>query len=200
MRLLHPFMPFITEEIWQHLPHQGDSLIVASWPEAKAEFENPAAVKQMELLMDIIRSVRNIRAEVNVPMSKKIELLIKANDEEVLLYLESGKAYIERFCNPEVLQVATDLPAPEKAMSAVVSGAELYLPLAGLIDIEQEIARLEKELKVLDAEVERVQKKLSNKGFVDKAPAHVIEQERAKEADYLDKQAKVKARIAELKG
>jgi valyl-tRNA synthetase len=85
-------------------------------------------------------------------------------------------------------------------MSAVVSGAELYLPLAGLIDIEQEIARLEKELKWLNSEVERVQKKLSNKGFVEKAPAQVIEQERAKEADYLDKQAKVKARIQELKG
>lgn len=200
MRLLHPFMPFITEEIWQHLPHEGDSLIVASWPEVKPELEDAPSVKQMELLMGVIRSVRNIRAEVNVPMSKKIELLIKANDEEMLSYLESGKAYIERFCNPEVLNIGIGIAAPEKAMSAVVSGAELYLPLAGLIDIEQEIARLEKELTALNGEVERVQKKLSNKGFVEKAPAQVIEQERAKEADYLEKQAKVKARIEELKG
>ncbi|MFT9849847.1 valine--tRNA ligase [Aneurinibacillus sp. REN35] len=200
MRLLHPFMPFITEEIWQHLPHEGESLIAASWPEVKPELEDAPSVQQMELLMSVIRSVRNIRAEVNVPMSKKIELLIKANDEEMLSYLESGKAYIERFCNPEVLHIGTDIAAPEKAMSAIVSGAELYLPLAGLIDIEQEIARLTKELKSLDAEVERVQKKLANQGFVAKAPAQVIEQERAKEADYLDKQAKVKARIEELKG
>ncbi|WP_047150608.1 valine--tRNA ligase [Aneurinibacillus tyrosinisolvens] len=200
MRLLHPFMPFITEEIWQHLPHKGESLITASWPKYRPELVNEESVKQMSLLMDVIRSVRNIRAEVNVPMSKKIELLIKATNEETLSYLENGRQYIERFCNPEVLKISMDLDAPEKAMSSVLTGAELYLPLAGLIDIEQEVGRLEKELATLNAEVERVQKKLANKGFVDKAPAQVIEQERAKEKDYLDKQAKVQARIQELKG
>ncbi|WP_027414873.1 valine--tRNA ligase [Aneurinibacillus terranovensis] len=200
MRLLHPFMPFITEDIWQHLPHKGGSVIVAEWPVYRSELVNEEAVQQMNLLIDIIRSVRNIRAEVNVPMSKKIELLIKASDDTVLSYLEGGKAYIERFCNPELLKMNTDLEAPDKAMSSVLTGAELYLPLAGLIDIEQEVARLEKEIETLNAEVERVQKKLANKGFVDKAPAHIVEVEKAKEKDYLDKQAKVRARIQELKG
>ncbi|WCK53661.1 valine--tRNA ligase [Aneurinibacillus sp. Ricciae_BoGa-3] len=200
MRLLHPFMPFVTEDIWQHLPHKGESLIRAEWPTYREDLVDEEAVKQMNLLIDVIRGVRNIRAEVNVPMSKKIELLIKAADASVLSYLEGGKAYIERFCNPEVLQMGTDLEAPDKAMTAVLSGAELYLPLAGLIDIGKEVARLEKELENLNKEVERVQKKLANKGFVDKAPARVIEEERAKEKDYLDKQAKVHARIQELKG
>jgi valyl-tRNA synthetase len=200
LRLLHPFMPFITEEIWQHLPHQGESITVASWPTDKAEFNRAEAEKEMTLLMEVIRSVRNIRAEVNVPLGKPIELLIKAKSEESLTFLKRGEEVIRRLTNPESLEINKELKIPEKAMSAVLSGAEIYLPLAGLIDIEQEIARLEKELKKLDSEVERVYKKLANKGFVDKAPAHVIEEEKAKQKDYIEKREQVKARMVELKG
>jgi len=200
MRLLHPFMPFVTEEIWQHLPHEGDSLIVASWPKADQSFVNPKAVEQMNLLMDVIRQVRNIRAEVNVPLSKKIEIMIRPSNETVLHHLLAGKSYIERFCNPEKLEIDLNIEAPEKAMSAVVSGAEIYLPLAGLIDIDKELARLEKELAHLNSEVERVQKKLGNANFVSRAPEHVVNEERAKEKDYLEKRDKVLARIKELKG
>ncbi|GAB7388680.1 valine--tRNA ligase [Bacillaceae bacterium] len=199
LRLLHPFMPFITEEIWQHLPHEGESITVAPWPQAQDRFVFPEAVREMTLLVDVIRSVRNIRAEVNVPLGKKVELLIKANNEESWQYLQRNRGYIERFCNTDRLEIGRDLAVPEKSMSAVVTGAELYLPLAGLIDIEQELARLEKELATLNYEVERVQKKLANKGFVEKAPAHVVEEERRKEKDYLEKREKVKARIAELR-
>lgn len=199
MKLLHPFMPFITEEIWQHLPHQGESITVAPWPKRNKEFNYPEATKKMNLLKEIIRSVRNTRAELNVPMSKKIELLIKVKDTDVLSSLEEGRSYLEKFCNPEKLQLGTDIQAPEKSMSSVLSGVELYLPLAGLLDIDAEIARLEKEVKNLDNEVERVQKKLSNQGFVAKAPAKVIEEEKAKEQDYLEKRVTVQARIEELK-
>ncbi|WNF35935.1 valine--tRNA ligase [Bacillaceae bacterium IKA-2] len=199
MKLLHPFMPFITEEIWQHLPHQGDSITVAPWPKRNEEFDFPEATKKMNLLKEIIRSVRNTRAELNVPMSKKIELLIKVKDTGILSNLEEGRIYLEKFCNPEKLQLGTDIQAPEKSMSSILSGVELYLPLAGLLDIDAEIARLEKEVKNLDNEVERVQKKLSNQGFVAKAPAKVIEEEKAKEQDYLEKRVTVQARIAELK-
>jgi valyl-tRNA synthetase len=200
LRMLHPFMPFITEEIWQHLPKEGKSITIAAWPKADAGLEHPEAAKEMSLLMDVIRSVRNIRAEVNVPMSKKIELFIKASDEKALSILQKGKNYIERFCNPEKLVIATDISAPDKSMTSVVTGAELFLPLAGLIDIDQEVARLEKELKSLDFEVERVQKKLANEGFVSKAPAQVIAEERAKEQDYLEKRDKIQARLNEVKG
>ncbi|MFT9487646.1 MAG: valine--tRNA ligase [Tepidibacillus sp.] len=199
LRLLHPYMPFITEEIWQHLPHEGESITLASWPEYREEFVNEQAAKEMVLLMDVIRSVRNIRAEVNVPLSKKIQLLIKPvnkTNEEILL---KGISYIKKFCNPETLEISTEVTSPEKAMSAIVTGAEIYLPLTGLIDISQEISRLEKELETLNFEVERVQKKLANKGFVDKAPADVVAKEKEKEQDYLEKRDKVLARIKELK-
>lgn len=199
MKLLHPFMPFITEEIWQHLPHIGESITVAPWPVRNEALVFPEATKKMNVLKEIIRSVRNTRAELNVPMSKKIELLVKAKDSEILDNLEEGRSYLEKFCNPEQLQLGTDLQAPEKSMSSVLTGVELYMPLAGLLDIDAEIARLEKEVKRLDSEVERVQKKLSNQGFVAKAPATVIEEEKAKEKDYLEKRASVQARIEELK-
>jgi len=200
LRLLHPFMPFITEEIWQALPHQGESITVAAWPQVQDALVNPEAEAEMALYTEIIRSVRNIRAEVNVPMSKKIELLIKASDAESLARLKRGEEYIVRFCNPERLEIAADLTPPDKAMSAVVTGAEIFLPLAGLIDIEQELKRLEKEVETLNFEVERIEKKLNNQGFVAKAPAKVIDEEKAKLADYAQKREKVLARLAELKG
>ncbi|TBL81643.1 valine--tRNA ligase [Paenibacillus thalictri] len=198
-RLIHPFMPFISEEIWQHLPHEGETITLAAWPQADVSFEAPEAVREMELLMDIIRSVRNIRAEVNVPMSKKIELLIKPAGEEALAILQRNETYIQRFCNTSLLSIDPSITAPDKAMTGIVTGAELYLPLAGLIDIGQELARLNKELATLMGEVERIEKKLANAGFVAKAPAKVIDEEKAKLADYADKRDKVLARLAELK-
>jgi valyl-tRNA synthetase len=199
LRLLHPFMPFITEEIWQHLPHEGETITLAPWPKEQQTFEAPEAVKEMELLMGIIRSVRNIRAEVNVPMSKKVELLIKPVHSEAKAILDRNEEYLRRFSNTSLLVIDTDLANPDKAMTALVTGAEIYLPLAGLIDLSQEIARLEKELQTLHAEVNRVEKKLANEGFIAKAPAKVIEEEKAKLADYSDKRDKVIARLNELK-
>ncbi len=199
-RLIHPFMPFISEEIWQHLPHKGETILLAEWPVFDTVWEAPDAVKEMDLLMEIIRSVRNIRAEVNVPMSKKIELLVRPADPAAYDILNGNQEYLRRFCNTSSLEINLNLANPEKAMTAVVTGAELFLPLAGLIDISQEIARLEKEVQSLTAEVERVDKKLSNEGFVAKAPARVIEEEKAKQQDYADKRDKVLARLAELRG
>ncbi|MGG0535638.1 valine--tRNA ligase [Priestia aryabhattai] len=200
MRLLHPFMPFITEEIWQSLPHEGESITVAKWPEVHAELSDKEAANDMRLLVDIIRAVRNIRAEVNTPMSKQVKLFIKAKDENIQSQLEKNRAYVERFCNPSELVISTDVSLDEKAMTAVVTGAELILPLEGLINIEEEIARLEKEYDKLNKEVERVQKKLNNQGFIAKAPAKVVEEERAKEQDYVEKREAVQSRIAELRG
>lgn len=200
MRLLHPFMPFITEEIWQNLPHEGESITIAKWPKVKPELSDEEAAQEMKLLMEIIRSVRNIRAEVNTPLSKKIKMLVKAKDETIVKVIEKNRAYIERFCNPEELQIGIHIEAPEKAMTAVVTGVEIILPIEGLINIEEEIARLQKEYERLHKEVERVQKKLSNEGFIKKAPEHVIREERAKEQDYLEKRAVVETRLKELKG
>lgn len=199
-RLIHPFMPYISEEIWQHLPHIGETITMAEWPVYDTALEAPDAVKEMELLMEMIRAVRNIRAEVNVPMSKKIEMLIKPSGEAEAAILSRNEEFIKRFCGTSKLETGLHISAPDKAMTAILTGAELYLPLAGLIDIAQEIARLEKEHQHLNAEVERVEKKLGNEGFVAKAPAKVIDEERAKMNDYADKRDKVLARIAELRG
>jgi len=200
MRMLHPYMPFITEEIWQKLPHKGESITVAKWPKMKEAFHDMGAAKEMERLVSIIKSVRNIRAEVDTPMSKEIQLFIQAENEDVVNELESERHYLERFCNPSELVIKAEMDIPEKAMTAVVTGAEIFLPLEGLIDFDKEIKRLEKELEKWTKEVERVQKKLANEGFVNKAPEAVVEAERRKEEDYLDKQEKVKERLAELKG
>ncbi|MCR2820558.1 valine--tRNA ligase [Lederbergia panacisoli] len=199
MRLLHPFMPFISEEIWQNLPHEGESITVAAWPQVDSSLSDETAAGEMKLLMDIIHSVRTIRAEVNTPMSKKIKMILKAKDEKVLAELEKNKHFIERFCNPEELEIAINITAPEKSMSAVVTGAELFLPLAGLINIDEEIARLEKEWDKWNKEVERVQKKLSNEKFIGKAPQAIVDEERAKEKDYTEKRATVEERMKELK-
>lgn len=200
MRLIHPFMPFISEEIWQHLPHEGKTVMLASWPTYDEALENTEAVTEMNLLMDVIRAVRNIRAEVNVPMSKKVELQLKPVSGQIAGIIDRNADYIRRFCNTSEYQSSLALEAPDKAMTAVVTGVEMYLPLAGLIDIAQEITRLEKEIQHLNSEVERVEKKLNNPGFVSKAPEKVIEEERAKLADYSDKRSKVIARIEELRG
>lgn len=201
LRLLHPFMPFLTEEIWQHLPHEaGETITLAAWPGYESAFEAEEAVKEMNLLMEAIRAVRNIRAEVNVSPGKKVELLVKPTGAAEESILRRNEVYVRRFCNTSSFTLDAGLTPPDKAMTAIVTGAELYLPLAGLIDIGQEIARLEKELANLNAEVERVEKKLGNEGYIAKAPAHVVEQERAKGQDYRDKRDKVLARIAELRG
>ncbi|MBZ5749413.1 valine--tRNA ligase [Metabacillus rhizolycopersici] len=200
MRLLHPLMPFITEEIWQSLPHEGESITIAAWPTVNSELTDTKAAAEMKLLVEVIRAVRNIRAEVNTPMSKQIQMQIKAKDENVQAQLETNRAYIERFCNTSSLIIATDMTTSEKSMTAVVTGAEIILPIEGLINIEEEIKRLEKEREKLDKEVERVQKKLGNEGFLKKAPENVIAEEKAKEQDYVEKREIVIARINELKG
>ncbi|MRX74165.1 valine--tRNA ligase [Bacillus lacus] len=200
MKLLHPFMPFITEEIWQSLPHQGESITVAAWPQSQSGLHDESAANEMKLLVEVIRSVRNIRAEVNTPMSKQIQLTIKPKNKEIQEQLLKNSSYLQRFCNPSSLEIHTEAAVPEKAMTAVVTGAELILPLEGLLNIEEEVARLEKELDKLTKEVERVQKKLGNQGFIAKAPEKVIEEERAKEADYSEKRSAVLFRIKELKG
>ncbi|MGI1821435.1 valine--tRNA ligase [Exiguobacterium sp. TRN 1102] len=199
MRLMHPFMPFLTEEIWQHLPHEGDSIVRASYPTRRDDLHFADSVPAFEAVMNVIRSVRNIRAEVNAPMSKPIQLFISTSDDATQGYLSANEMTIGKFTNATELEIGRGLPAPDKSMSAIMTGAELFIPLADLINFEEEIARLEKEVAKYEKEVERVQKKLGNQGFIAKAPAHVIDEEKAKEKDYLDKRDAVRARLEELR-
>lgn len=199
MRMLHPYMPFITEEIWQQLPHEGESITVAAWPTYNEKYHDEISSKEMKQLVDIIKAIRNIRAEVDTPMSREIPIMIKAKNDAIQVTLDKNRSYLERFCNPSELIIATEVTAPDDAMTAVVTGAEIFLPLEGLIDFEKEIARLEKELKKWESEVELVGKKLANEGFVSKAPEKVVEAEKQKQVEYIDKREKVKQRLEELK-
>ena len=199
LRLLHPIMPFVTEEIWQSVPHVGESLVVATYPTVHPEQMDEKAAEEMEFLMDFIRSVRTVRNEMNTPLSKPINIIAKVSDAAHYAILKENESYIARFSNPEEFVYGEDVEAPSDAVTSVITGAEIYLPLAGLINIEDEIARLEKEAEKLQQEVDRVEKKLSNEKFVAKAPEAVVEAERAKGADYQAQREAVLERIATLK-
>ncbi|WP_414049990.1 valine--tRNA ligase [Macrococcus animalis] len=200
MRMLHPFMPFVTESIWQNLPVEGDSIVTASWPVARPELSNLESKKDMEQLMEIIRAVRNTRSQVNTPMSKQIPMMIKTNNDNIALRLKNERPFIERFCNPSELTIKTDIEIPEEVMTTAVTGGLVVLPLEGLIDMAKEIERLEKELTKWASELERVNKKLSNEKFVSKAPEKIINEEKEKQALYTEKYESVQARLNQLNG
>ncbi|EJF02172.1 valine--tRNA ligase [Liquorilactobacillus mali] len=199
LRLLHPIMPFVTEKIWLEMPHEGESLVTAKYPEYNAADVDEAAQSEMENLIELIKAVRNSRAEVNAPMSSAIEILIKTSSEKTKKIFEANVDYIERFCHPKKLEISAAVVAPDLAMTSVITGAEVYLPLADLINIDDEIARLQKEVKKLEGEVTRGEKKLGNERFVANAPADVVTQEREKLSEYKAKLEATKERIATLK-
>ena len=200
MELLHPFMPFITEEIWQHLPHEGETIMLAKWPEQEESLISAEIDKQMELTIEVIRAIRNLRSEMNVPLGKKAEVIICANNHEYTVYLKDGANYILSLASAESLSVEETLAAkPTQAATAVVHGIEIYLPLKGLIDLDKEIARLEKELTKMEGEIKRIEGKLANEGFVAKAPAEVIEKEKEKLVKYQASKEALLVRLAEYR-
>ena len=198
MKLLHPYMPFVTEEIYRHLINDDDSIMISAWPVYDSSMEFSEDEKDMELVMDAIKAVRNIKAEMNVPPAKKIKLIFVAGGSERRI-LKDGTKFIERLAGAsEILIQADKAGVPDDAVTAVVPGAEIYIPLEDLVDIAKELDRLAKEKENLEKELERVNGKLSNEGFVSKAPAKVVEEERAKKAKYSEMYEKVLARIASL--
>ncbi|GAW31695.1 valine--tRNA ligase [Carboxydocella sp. JDF658] len=199
MELLHPFMPFITEEIWQALPHQGETIMLAPWPQVKSEFNAPDAEAAMELLMEAIRAVRNVRAEMNVPPSRQIAAIMAANRQENLAVLQAGAGYLKQLAGIGELELVLTLQEkPAQAAAAVAKGVEIYLPLAGLIDIEKEKERLAKELAKVEEDLARVEAKLNNESFVARAPAAVVEKEKARAAEYREKAEALRERLAAL--
>ena len=199
LELLHPFMPFITEAIWQTLPHEGKSIMVAPWPKVEAEGIDLAAEKEMAAVMDTIKAVRNMRAEVNVAPGKKCDIILKLADPSLEATFTINKGYLYTLAGAESLTIlAPEAVKPENAMTAVVAGLEIFLPLKGLIDVEKETARLAKELANLNKEVARIEGKLNNAGFMAKAPADVVAKEKEKLAGYEQQKAAVAERLAYL--
>lgn len=199
MKLLHPYMPFVTEEIYRNLINDDDSIMISAWPVYDESMEFAGDERDMELIMDAIKAVRNIKAEMNVPPSKKNKLIFVAGDSERRI-LEDGKRFIERLAGASEIVIQADKSGvPDDAVTAVLAGAEIFIPLEDLVDIAKELERLEKEKANLEKELERVNSKLSNEGFISKAPAKVVEEEQAKKARYSEMYEKVLARIAILK-
>ncbi|MDF0025235.1 valine--tRNA ligase, partial [Staphylococcus pseudintermedius] len=147
----------------------------------------------------IIKAVRQSRLEVNTPLSKEIPIKIQAKNETIQQLLKTNQHYLERFCNPSTLEIETQIDIPDKAMTTVVAAGEVILPIEGLIDMDKELERLEKDLQKWQKELDRVNKKLSNENFVNKAPEHVINEEKEKQVKYQEKYDGVKARIEQLK-
>ena len=152
----------------------------------------------MKRLIELITAVRNIRNEANAPMSKPVDLLIKTDDQAAADMLLANADYIKRFCHPADLQIATDTQAPKLAMSGIVTGAEVYIPMAELVDLKEAQARMEKEIAKLEKEVQRSEKKLGNEKFVNNAPEAVVAEERAKAVEWKQKLEAAQARLASL--
>ena len=199
LRLLHPIMPFVTEEIWQQIGGQDKSIVVADYPRVMEAYQDSKVEAQMAQLMELIRAVRTIRNEMNTPLSKPVDLYIKVQDATGQALLEANQAYIKRFCNPAQLVISQAPEHPEEVVTQVLSFAEILMPLKGLIKLEDELARLEGEQAKLEKEVARIDGKLSNEKFVSRAPEHVVAEERNKRQGYLSQLKTVKERIQQVK-
>ena len=199
LRLLHPIMPFVTEEIWQQIGGQDKSIVVAAYPRVMEAYQDSQVEAQMAQLMELIRAVRTIRNEMNTPLSKPVDLYIKVQDATGQALLEANQAYIKRFCNPAQLVISQAPEHPEEVVTQVLSFAEILMPLKGLIKLEDELARLEGEQAKLEKEVARIDGKLSNEKFVSRAPEHVVAEERNKRQGYLSQLETVKERIQQVK-
>lgn len=196
MELLHPFMPFVTEQIWKHLPHEGQSIMVASWPQ-KMSFElNEKHNNYMTSMMEAIKAIRNMRAEMNVPLGKRSEVILAINDKELAEVISKHKNYFVTLAWAEKVTILDENAIkPENAVTSVVGGIEVYLQLKDLIDADKERARIAKEQVSIEKEIARLEGKLNNQGFLAKAPADVVAKEKEKLADYQEKMTALLERI-----
>ncbi len=198
LKLLHPVMPFITEEIYTHLCDEFESITISTWPEYEEELHDTKAEKEMGYIIDSIKSLRNVRAEMNVPPSRKAKVIAYINKEAKDAFL-NGISYMEKLASAsEVEFIEEKTLVPENAVSVVVEVGELFMPLLDLVDREKELDRLNKEKAKLEGEIDRVDKKLSNERFTAKAPADVVEAEKAKGEKYKEMLESVIARIKAL--
>jgi len=189
MKLLHPFMPFITEEIWQHLPHVGESIMISEYPKYDPELSFPEDEKNMEIIMNAISAIRNRRSEMNVPPSKKAKTIIVTEKSDIF---QKGAVFFEKLASASEVEITgTKDGVDANAIDIVVEGGEILIPMGELVDKDKELARLNDEKKKLEGEIKRVEGKLSNEGFVAKAPQKVIDEEKAKGEKYKEMLEKV---------
>ena len=196
LKLMHPFMPFITEEIYCALPTGEETIMTSEWPKYSDRLNFPEEEKQMSVICGAIKSIRNIRTEMNVVPSRKASMIIVTDNARLF---EGGTAFFEKLAGAKDVTVTNEEKnIPDGAVSVIVEGAKIFIPMDELIDTEKEKQRLEKEKQRLEAEIERVEKKLSNQGFIAKAPAKLIEEEKEKGVKYKEMYGKVLESLAKL--
>ncbi|UVH22690.1 valine--tRNA ligase [Lacticaseibacillus paracasei] len=198
LRLLHPVMPFVTEKLWLALPHAGQSIVTASYPVANDAFENSAAVDAMDSIIALIRGVRSIRKDAGAPLKTKVDIIVKLTDPALKPIFEDNFDFIDRFVNSKAFTVGTDVAEPKMAGSTVITGATIFVPLNELVDLDEERAKLTKDAKKLQQEIDRIDKKLNNQGFLAKAPEAVVEEQRTKRSNFADQLNSTQQRLAQL--
>lgn len=200
LKLLHPIMPFITEEIYDHLYTDCESITISSWPEYNEELKDLKVEKDMEYIIESIKAIRNVRAEMNVPFSKKAKLLIYITEKDALETFKNGEDYFKKLASASEIEFLDDKnKVSENMVSAVTTGAELFIPLLELVDKDKEIERLNKEKEKLEKEIKRVDSKLSNEKFTSKAPKSVVDGEKEKGDKYREMLKTVIERLESLK-
>ncbi|EHN16977.1 valine--tRNA ligase [Clostridium sporogenes] len=184
LQLLHPIMPFITEEIYTHLYTEYESIVISKWPEYDENLKDEKSEKAMEYIIEAIKSIRNVRTEMNVPPSRKAKLMIYLTENEAETSFKEGEVYFQKLASASEVSFLENKETSDKNVSVVTRGAEIFIPLLELVDIEKELERLNKEKEKLEKEIDRVEKKLSNEKFVSKAPEAVVNEEREKGEKY----------------
>ncbi|WP_026525628.1 MULTISPECIES: valine--tRNA ligase [unclassified Butyrivibrio] len=200
LKLLHPYMPFVTEEIFCTLQDEEESIMISNWPEYKEEWNYASDEKAIETIKEAVRGIRNVRTQMNVAPSRKAQVFVVSDNEEALDIFRTGKLFFETLGSASESVCQNDKTGiPEDAVSVVLADATIYIPFSDLVDISAEIERLEKEMKKLEGELKRSQNMLTNEKFLSKAPAEKIEEEKAKQQKYEQTYAQVQERLAQLK-
>ena len=199
MNLLHPYIPFITEEIWDKLKVEDqESLVISKWPEVLQKLMNDKAEKEMIFIQNVISSVRNIRSEMNIQPSSKVDFRYKCEDEKKTAIIKKQANYILQLARVNTIEQISISEKVTGAAMNVVDNVELFIPLIGLIDLDKERSRLVKEMERLNSQITALDRKLSNAQFLDKAPTSVIEQEKKKRQSFSEKYEKLKRNIDQL--
>ena len=200
LRLLHPFMPFVTEELWQHLSNrlEGSSIMVSPFPKSDQRWIDKNTEEEMQYVQNTINSIRNIRGELTVPPSKEISLILKFTDKTKEDIIKRYQKYFQRLARVNSITTSTDGTKPSQAASAVVAGGEIFIPLEGIIDTAVEKERIEKELKHIDIMIQGIENKLSNDNFVSRAPRDVVEKERIKLINFKESYTKLRGNLNQI--
>ncbi len=198
LKLLHPFMPFVTEELYQSIPHKEESIMISAWPTYKEEFNFENNLKQFKELESIIKTIRKTRNEANCPMSKQIRLFISASNKEMEEYLKTNARYIEKFTNPQSIEIAVDLKVDEKCTTDVLPQSSIFIPLEGLIDKEAEREKLTKEISKVEFSIQRSSGMLNNPKFMAKAPEVKVNEEKANLEIYKKQLEELKLKLKDL--